>query len=91
MDRATVKARREKLNMTQTAVATAVGLTRSALCRFESGDLDLSAEKLEAIATLLGIDTLKRARRDLRRHVEAARGALGVIVSKRIETMERSA
>jgi transcriptional regulator with XRE-family HTH domain len=90
MDRTTVKARRLKLQMKQTAVARAVGISRVAMCRYESGDLQLSAETLDRIAELLGIDTLKRARRDLRRHVEAARGALGVIVSKRIEAQERS-
>lgn len=62
MDRGTVKARRERLHLTQTAVAKAVGITRGALCRYESGDLQLSGETLDRIAEILGIDIVRRAR-----------------------------
>jgi hypothetical protein len=68
-----------------------VNISRHALERFENGALGLSSSTIAKLCDALDIDTVERARRDLRRHVEAARGALSIVVSKRIETLERSA
>ncbi len=85
MDRTTVKRRREKLHLTQTAVARAVGITRAAVCRYEANDLNLSEDTEDRIAEILGIDRLRRAKRDLRRHLAGASRAIDSLQSQVVE------
>jgi DNA-binding XRE family transcriptional regulator len=87
--RARIRARRQELRLTQAEIAKLVRLSRCALSRWEVGKLRLSTATVDRIADALGLDTKGRARLRLKRHVEAARGALGIIVSERVEAMER--
>lgn len=47
-------ARREKLGLTQTAVAAVMGTSQSAVARLESGDVDAKLSTVERYAAALG-------------------------------------
>lgn len=53
--RAQLRERRRALGLNQTEVATALGVTHSALSRWESGDRDPSVAELEAWARAVGL------------------------------------
>ena len=79
----TVRAKRIALNLSVRAVARAIGISHCALSRYENESLDLSPEVLNRVGELLGLDRLRRARRQLRRSVNDAHGALHTIIQER--------
>ena len=85
MTRSKVRAKRIELNLSQRDVARAVGISQAALSFFESGSLQLSASTLDRIAEVLGIDRLRRAKRDLRRHLVGASRAIDSLQSQVVE------
>lgn len=51
-----LKAEREKRGLTLKAVKDATGIDPGHLCRFESGDRDLSPEKAKRLAEFYGLE-----------------------------------
>ena len=60
-----MRAKRTALHLSMRSVARAVGVTHGALSAYEAGKLKLSAETLERIAEVLGLDQVERARQHL--------------------------
>jgi transcriptional regulator with XRE-family HTH domain len=82
MTPATVRAKRTALNLSVRSVARAANISHAALSRYENGSLRLSAEVLDQIGELLGIDRLRRAKRDLRRHAMGTARAIDALYSQ---------
>lgn len=52
---ARIRARRQFLHMTQSALGATVGVSFQAMQKYESGDIRVSASRLDAIARALGV------------------------------------
>lgn len=53
-----VRAKREELNISQTDLANSVGLSRSTMCKIESGNNSTSLDTFKNIAKVLNVDVM---------------------------------
>jgi|HubBroStandDraft_6_1064221.scaffolds.fasta_scaffold916746_2 transcriptional regulator with XRE-family HTH domain len=60
--RARIRAKRKKLGMSQVQLAERIGISRVAVCEFESGRGSLSDATVEKMLDVLDIGTMQRAR-----------------------------